>query len=49
MINYGDITKENIKNHNLNWPENFGHSYRVLIFEGSWTGKRNILHNLLKQ
>ena len=37
MINYGDITKENIKDHNLNWPENWpeNHSYRVLIFEGS--------------
>ena len=38
MINFDDITKENIKEHNPNWPEILDHPYRILI-----TGSNKIL------
>ena len=47
MINFDDVTKENIKEHNPNWPEIFDHSYRILIVGGSGSGKTNSLFNLL--
>ena len=31
MINFGYITKENIKQHNLNWTKIPNHSHRILI------------------
>ena len=31
MINYDDITEENINKHNLNWPQIPDHLYRILI------------------
>ena len=31
MIHYDDVTKENIKQYNPNWPEIPDHSYRILI------------------
>ena len=30
MINFEDITKENIKEHNPNWPEIPAQPYRIL-------------------
>ena len=33
MINSDDITKENIKEHNANWPQIPNHPYRILITE----------------
>ena len=29
MVNFDDVTKENIKKHNPNWPQIPGHSYRI--------------------
>ena len=35
MINFEDVTKENIKEHNPNWPQISDHLYRILITEVS--------------
>ena len=35
MINSDDITKENIKEHNLNWSQIPDNPYRILIIGGS--------------
>ena len=43
MINIDDVTKENIKEHNLNWP------CGILIIEGSGSRKINSLFNLINQ
>ena len=45
MINFDDVTKENIKWHNLNWTKIPDHTYRILIIEGSWFIKTNSLFN----
>ena len=38
MFNFNYITKEDIKEHNLNWPEIPHHPYRILIvFESGET------------
>ena len=34
MINLDDVTKENIKQNNLNWPEIPDHPYKILIVGG---------------
>ena len=44
MINYHDVTKENIKNHNPNWPD---HSCRISIIGGSGSGKAKAWFNLI--
>ena len=31
MINFDDVTKENTKEHNTNWPQIPDHPYRALI------------------
>ena len=31
MITFDDVTKENINEHNLNWPQITDHPYRILI------------------
>ena len=49
MINFDDVTKENIKEHNPNWPEIPDHSHRMLIIGGSGSGKANSLFNLINQ
>ena len=49
MINSDDITKENIKEHNTNWPQIPDHPYRILITGGSGYGRRNLLFNLISQ
>ena len=41
MINFDDITKENIKEHNSNWPQVPDHPYRILIMRLSGSGKKN--------
>ena len=33
MINFDDVTKENIKEHNPNWSEIPDHPYKILIVE----------------
>ena len=47
MINYDDVTKENIKKHNPNWPEIPDHPYIILIIRGSESRKINSLFNLI--
>ena len=47
MINFDDVVKENIKEHNLNWPQISDHLYRILIIWGSGSGKTNSLFNLI--
>ena len=47
MINFDDVTKENIKKHNPNWPEIPGHPYIILIIRGSEFRKINSLFNLI--
>ena len=31
MINFDDVTRENIKKHDPNWPQIPDHPYRILI------------------
>ena len=40
MINFEDATKENIKEHNPNWPQIPDHLYRILITGGSGSEKQ---------
>ena len=47
MINFNDIVKENIKEHNPKWPQFPDHPYRILIIEGFESGKTNLLFNLI--
>ena len=49
MINFNDIAKENIKEHNPNWPQIPDHLYRILITGGSGSGKKNSLLNLITE
>ena len=44
---FDDVTKEKIKEHNPNCPQIPDHPYRVLIIEGSGSGKTNLLFNLI--
>ena len=45
MINFDDLKKENIKEHNLNWLQIPDHQYRILIIGGSRSGRTNSLFN----
>ena len=47
MINFDDYTNENKTEHNSKWPCIPGHPYRILILEGSGSGKTNALLNLI--
>ena len=47
MIYFDDITKEDRKEHNLNWPQTLDHPYRILIYGCSGSGKTNSLFNLI--
>ena len=47
MINFDDVTKENIKEHHPNWPEIPDHPYRILIIGDSGSGKTSSLFNLI--
>ena len=38
-INFDDVTNQNIKKHNPNWPQIPDHPYRILITTGSGSGK----------
>ena len=49
MINYGNITKENINQHNLYWKQILDRPYRILVIGGSRPGKTSALLNLIKQ
>ena len=48
MINFDDGTKENMKEHNQNWPQITDHPYRILIIGGAGSGKTISLFNLNK-
>ena len=41
MINFDDVTKENIKEHNPNWLQFPDHPYRILIIRDSGSGETN--------
>ena len=47
MLNFEDVKKENIKEHNTYWPQILDHPYKILIFGGSGSGKTNALLNLI--
>ena len=47
MINFDDVIKENLKEHNPNWPEIPDHSYIILIIGASGSEKTNSLFNLI--
>ena len=47
MINFHDVKKENIKEHNPNWPQIPYYPYRILIVRGSGSGKTNWLFNII--
>ena len=47
MFNFDYITKEDIKEHNSNWPEIPHYPHRVLIIGSSGSGKKYALPNLI--
>ena len=47
LISYDNVTKENINKYNPNWPQILDHTYRILIIEGSGSGKAIPLLNLI--
>ena len=47
MFNFDYIIKEDIKQHNPNWPEIPDHPYKMLMVGGSGSGKTNGLLNLI--
>ena len=49
MINFDDVTKENIKKHNSNWPQIPNHPYRISIIGKYGSGKTNSLFNIISQ
>ena len=49
MINFDDVAKENLKEHNTNQLKVSDHPLRILIIEGSKSGKTNSLFNPISQ
>ena len=49
MVNFDDVVKENIKEHNPIWPQLPDHIYRILIVGASGSRKTNLLFNLINQ
>ena len=47
MINFDNITEENIKEHNPNWSKAPDHPYRILVIGSSGSGKTNSFFNLI--
>ena len=47
MINFDGYTNENIIEHNSKWPYIPDHPYKILIIDGSGSGKTNALLNLI--
>ena len=47
MINFDDVTKENINEHTPNWPQILDKPYRILIAGSCGSGKTNSLSNLI--
>ena len=48
MINFYDYANENKNEHNENWSYIPNISYRILIIGGLWSGKTNVLLNLIE-
>ena len=48
MISFDDYVNENKTKHNKNWPNIPDHLYRILITDGSGSGKTNVLLNLIE-
>ena len=46
---FDDVPKDNVKEHNPNWPQIPDYPYRILVIEGSGSGKRNSLFSLISQ
>ena len=42
MINFDDVIKEDIEEHNPNWPQITDHPHRTLIIGVSGSGKTSI-------
>ena len=49
MINFDGVSKENIKEHNANWPYILDHPYRISIITGFGSWKTNLLFNVVSQ
>ena len=49
MINFDDVTEENIKKHDPNWSVIPDHKYRILIIGSSGSEKANLLFNLINR
>ena len=49
MIDFDDVTKGITKEHSPNLLQIPNHPYRILIVEGSGSGKMNALLNLIKR
>ena len=47
VIKFDNVTNENIKEYNPNWPTVTGDLYRILMIAGSCSGKTNSLCNLI--
>ena len=47
VISFDDVRKENIKEHNLRWPQIPDQPYKILIIADSGSGKTNSLFDLI--
>ena len=47
MINFNDITRENIREHKSHWQQIHDHPCRILMVRSSGSGKANALLNLI--
>ena len=47
MINFDGVVKENIEEHNPDWPQIPNHPYRILKIGGSGSGKTSSLFNII--
>ena len=49
MINFYNITNKNNKKHNEKWSYILDHPYKIIIIDGSGSGKTNALINLINE
>ena len=49
IIDFDDVTQENIKEHNLYWSQFLDHLYRILMIGGSESGKTKSSFNPISQ
>ena len=49
MIKFDDVTRENIKEDNPNWPQSPDYPYRILIIGGSGSGKKKSIFDLTNE